>query len=167
MVTISRGGGAAAMARDWVLSDKSESDEKMAVVNPSRWPFLFAAVSAAAASTLEHYRRANSGRNSLGAICQCCVLPRAVLWPVQSFAKRSALRFEFLAYDGGAGAQCLQLAAGDFTGERGHAAVCAGVKLVGIHELQRLAQGLGDLFRRLDGVVGDIDGANHDLLATD
>ena len=51
------------MARDWVLSDKSESDEKMAVVNPSRWPFLFAAVSATAAFTLEHYRWANSVRN--------------------------------------------------------------------------------------------------------
>lgn len=91
----------------------------------------------------------------------------AVSWPVQCFAKRSALRFEFLAYDGGAGAECLQLAAGDFTGERCHAAVGAGVELVGIHELQRLAQGLGDFFRRLDGVVGDVDGTNHHLLATD
>lgn len=43
--------------------DKSESDEKMAVVNSSRWPFLFAAVSASATSTLEHYRRANSVGN--------------------------------------------------------------------------------------------------------
>ena len=84
--------------------------------------------------------------------------------PCSVSVKRSALRFEFLAHDGSASAECLQLAAGDFTGERGHAAVGAGVELVGIHELQRLTQGLGDFFRRLDGVVGDVDELSSSLV---
>lgn len=74
---------------------------------------------------------------------------------------------EFAPDDLCASTQGMQLAPGHVAGQGGHAAVGRGVEFVGIHELQRFAQGVGDLFGRFDGIGCHVDGAYHDFLAAD
>lgn len=47
------------------------------------------------------------------------------------------------------------------TRQRGHTAVGAGIKLVGVDKLKRLSQNISNFFRRLNGVGGHVNGADR------
>lgn len=72
---------------------------------------------------------------------------------------------KLLAQHRGSGAQSAELGQGDIAGEGRHSAVGARNQFVGIHILQRLAQGFCDLFRGFNLLVGHVDGAKHDSFA--
>src|SRR5262245_4604344 len=69
------------------------------------------------------------------------------------------------AHDRGAVGQRLELAEGDVARKIFHAAVGRRDELVGRHVFEALANVRGDLFRRLDREIAEVENAEHDLLA--
>ena len=78
-----------------------------------------------------------------------------------------ALRGQLFADDLSPGAESPQFGIRNMARQWGHAAIGAGANIISIDELQRLAQGIGDLLGAFDPVGGHVDGADHHLLATD
>src|SRR5262252_2086082 len=95
-------------------------------------------------------------------------------WPRRNFSRADQLLLrsseglgELAADEGGAGAEGVELGAGEITTEGDHAAVGAGEDLRGLDVAHRLAEDRGHLLGRLHAIARHVDGPDQYVLVAE